>query len=133
MPRVMFLHLLRMILVEIGSPKLAVFTFLIISRGKPSNTRVRIRNALALITYAVHVYISCVYRRTLLCSERCFRIEMATLFSYFSKLPGKKTEKTSPKAGDKAETDKSVSPKENAKEKLSTSPPSKSKSEITSE
>lgn len=58
---------------------------------------------------------------------------MATLFSYFSKLPGKKTEKTSPKAGDKAETDKSVSPKENAKEKLSTSPPSKSKSEITSE
>ncbi|XP_030829946.1 DNA mismatch repair protein Msh6 [Strongylocentrotus purpuratus] len=56
---------------------------------------------------------------------------MATLFSYFSKLPGKKTEKTSPKAGDKAETDKSVSPKENAKEKLSTSPPSKSKSEIT--
>ncbi|XP_041469199.1 DNA mismatch repair protein Msh6-like [Lytechinus variegatus] len=44
---------------------------------------------------------------------------MATLFSYFTKIPGKKTEKTSPKAGDKAETDKPVSPQESAKEKIS--------------
>ena len=58
---------------------------------------------------------------------------MATLFSYFKKVPSKKNSAdTSPSAGDKADSKKSQSPKENAKERLTPSPTSKGTDKMSS-